>query len=175
LSQLEPKLFFSIFLKQILELKHGFRSVMRTEPQRSNAFPVKCEHDQTCCALFSEAPAEEPATPLAPALPHVPMALLQRALESAARGPSESKLFTVGMGSEWEPPGTGCCPARFSRGNAKLWKWNSWGQGRLCETILEQPCATEPDDQRCVLCVLSVTRGGLQPSNFSTGIALRTL
>lgn len=53
--------------------------------------------------------------------------------------------------------------ARFNRGNAKLWKWNSWGQGRqLCETILEQPCATEPDDQRCVLCVLSVTRGGLQ-------------
>ena len=45
LSQLEPKLFFSIFLKQILELKHGFRSVMRTEPQRSNAFPVKCEHE----------------------------------------------------------------------------------------------------------------------------------
>lgn len=32
-----------------------------------------------------QAPAEEPATPLAPALPHVPMALLQRALESAVQ------------------------------------------------------------------------------------------
>ena len=53
-----------------------------------------------------------------------------------------------------EPPGTSCCPVRFNRGNAKLWKWNSWGQGRadgLCETRTTM----------CAMC--PVTKGGLQP------------